>query len=212
MTEATPLPRRAGTGQARLELPITRESLGGHSGRGVGSPRAVRAPPRRRAVHRHFTKSLAAQIGSMLRPISTPLIMGGFEPETVDLVSGAFRDAGFTPMVSGMTAGSQPAAPAGPLREGDAIGVALASGDIDMGATGTITHIDGDRIYAFGHPFYNLGPAAVPDDAGLRLHDPAQPDVVLQDRDDGRNDRHDDSRIARRRSRARSAKARRSCR
>src|SRR6188472_3639537 len=27
MTEATPLPRRAGTGQARLELPITRESL-----------------------------------------------------------------------------------------------------------------------------------------------------------------------------------------
>ena len=99
----------------------------------------------------------------MLRPISVPLIMGGFEPETVDLVSGAFRDAGFTPMVSGMTAGSQPAAaPAGPLREGDAIGVALASGDIDMGATGTVTHIDGDRIYAFGHPFYNLGPAQFP--------------------------------------------------
>ena len=53
-------------------------------------------------------------------------------------------------------------APAGPLREGDAIGVALASGDIDMGATGTVTHIDGDRIYAFGHPFYNLGPAQFP--------------------------------------------------
>src|SRR6476469_492927 len=66
-------------------------------------------------------------------------------------------------MVTGMTAGNQPAAaPAGPLREGDAIGVALASGDIDMGATGTITHIDGDRIYAFGHPFYNLGPAQFP--------------------------------------------------
>ena len=34
-----------------------------------------------------------------------------------------------------------------------------------MGATGTVTHIDGDRVYAFGHPFYNFGPAAVPDDA-----------------------------------------------
>jgi hypothetical protein len=31
-----------------------------------------------------------------------------------------------------------------------------------MGATGTLTHIDGDRVYAFGHPFYNLGPAEFP--------------------------------------------------
>ena len=51
---------------------------------------------------------------------------------------------------------------AGPLREGDAIGVSLVSGDLDMGATGTVTHIDGDRVYAFGHPFYNLGPAEFP--------------------------------------------------
>jgi hypothetical protein len=31
-----------------------------------------------------------------------------------------------------------------------------------MGATGTITHIDGDRVYAFGHPFYGLGPTEFP--------------------------------------------------
>ena len=31
-----------------------------------------------------------------------------------------------------------------------------------MGATGTVTHIDGDRVYAFGHPFYNLGPTQFP--------------------------------------------------
>ena len=161
MTEATPLPRRAGTGQARLELPITRESLAAT----LAAASARLTPFARRPADVQsigISPSAGAQIGSMLRPISVPLIMGGFEPETVDLVSGAFRDAGFTPMVSGMTAGSQPAAPAGPLREGDAIGVALASGDIDMGATGTITHIDGDRIYAFGHPFYNLGPAQFP--------------------------------------------------
>ena len=96
-----------------------------------------------------------------MRPISTPLLMSGFEPEAVDLVSGAFRDAGFTPMLTGAAAGAQNE-PTGPLREGDAIGVALASGDLDLGATGTITHIDGDRIYAFGHPFYNLGPTEFP--------------------------------------------------
>ena len=161
MTDATPLPRRPGTGQARLELPITRESLAAT----LAAASARLTPFARRPADVQsigISPSAGAQIGSMLRPISVPLIMGGFEPETVDLVSGAFRDAGFTPMVSGMTAGSQPTAPAGPLREGDAIGVALASGDIDMGATGTITHIDGDRIYAFGHPFYNLGPAQFP--------------------------------------------------
>jgi hypothetical protein len=31
-----------------------------------------------------------------------------------------------------------------------------------MGASGTITHIDGDKLYAFGHPFFNFGPAAFP--------------------------------------------------
>ena len=32
-----------------------------------------------------------AQLGAMLRPISTPLVMSGFEPDTVDLLAGAFR-------------------------------------------------------------------------------------------------------------------------
>ena len=52
-----------------------------------------------------------------------------------------------------------------PLQPGDAVGVALLTGDFELGATGTVTHVDGDRVYAFGHPLYNLGPDAVPDDA-----------------------------------------------
>jgi hypothetical protein len=38
----------------------------------------------------------------------------------------------------------------------------LVAGDLQMGGTGTVTHIDGDRVYAFGHPFYNLGPTQFP--------------------------------------------------
>jgi hypothetical protein len=161
MKDATPMPRRTGTAQARLELPITRDGLAA----ALASASARISPFARRPADVQsigLANAAGAQIGAMLRPIATPLLLGGFEPETVDLVSGAFRDAGFAPTVTGMSGGTQPAATAGPLREGDAIGVALASGDIDLGATGTVTHIDGDRVYAFGHPFYNLGPAAFP--------------------------------------------------
>jgi hypothetical protein len=42
------------------------------------------------------------------------------------------------------------------------MGVALLTGDFILGATGTVTHIDGDRLYGFGHPMYNLGPTEFP--------------------------------------------------
>ncbi len=162
MKDATTPPRRVGTGQARLELPITREGLTA----ALAAMSARLAPFARRPADVEtigLPAAAGAQLGAMLRPISTPLLMGGFEPDTIDLVSGPFRDAGFTPVVTGMiSAAEQASTSLGPLREGDAIGVSLASGDIDMGATGTVTHIDGDRVYAFGHPLYNLGPTEFP--------------------------------------------------
>ena len=36
------------------------------------------------------------------------------------------------------------------------------SGDLELGATGTVTDVDGNRVYAFGHPFYGLGPTQFP--------------------------------------------------
>jgi SpoIVB peptidase S55 len=162
MKEATSQPaRRARNGQGKIDLPITREGLSAV----LAALSSRLAPFAQRPADVQtigMPAAAGAQLGPMLRPIATPLVMGGFEPAAVDLVSGAFRDAGFTPIVTGRMS-SQPATPAlGPLREGDAVGVSLASGDIDMGATGTITHIDGNRIYAFGHPLYNLGPADFP--------------------------------------------------
>ena len=101
----------------------------------------------------------------MMRPISTPLLMGGFEPEIADFVAGAFRD-GFTPIITG--AGLPEAeAPTGPLREGDAVGVSLIAGDLEMGATGTVTHIDGDRL-RLRSSLLQPRPRRVPDDSRAR--------------------------------------------
>ena len=161
MKDATTMTRRPTNVQARLELPVTRESLAA----ALRSAADRMAPFARRPADVQaigLPATAGAQLGAMLRPISTPLLMSGFEPEAVDLLAGPFRDAGFTPLVTGTSAPPQVWASLPPLREGDPIGVSLISGDVEMGATGTITHIDGDRLYAFGHPFYNLGPAEFP--------------------------------------------------
>jgi hypothetical protein len=163
MKDATagPAKRAARSGQGKIDLPITREGLS--AALAALSSRLAPFAQRPADVQTFGMPAAAgAQLGAMLRPIATPLLMGGFEPNTVDLVAGAFRDAGFTPIVTGLMSSQPATATPGPLREGDAVGVSLASGDIDMGATGTITHIDGDRVYAFGHPLYNLGPAEFP--------------------------------------------------
>jgi hypothetical protein len=97
-----------------------------------------------------------------LRPIATPLIMSGMSAATRDLVNSIFSNAGFAPMLAGSSGGADTPKPSGPLRPGDAVGVSLLGGDADMGATGTVTHVDGTRVYAFGHPFFNLGPTAFP--------------------------------------------------
>jgi SpoIVB peptidase S55 len=160
MKDATGMPKARASQQVRLEMPVTRESLAAAltSTYGRLTPFASR-PADVQAIG--MPASAGAQLGAMMRPIATPLLMGGFEPEIADLIAGAFRESGFSPVMTG-SASDDVASPAEPLREGDAIGVSLVSGDLAMGATGTVTHIDGDRVYAFGHPFYNLGPAEFP--------------------------------------------------
>ena len=100
-----------------------------------------------------------ADLAPALRPIGAAMVLGGFDPE----VGGELRKT--------LNAGAGPQAPsrpatngsaAGPLRPGDAVGMALMRGDLEMGATGTVTHVDGARVYAFGHPFLNMGPTTMP--------------------------------------------------
>ena len=146
--------------QASIELPITPDRLAS----------AIRATYARVAMFADrpadvqslgMPSATGAQMGALLRPIATPLVMTGMGASTSDLVASMFREAGFTPVLSGGSADDDPKSNQ-PLRPGDPIGVSLLGGDGEMGATGTVTHVDGDRIYAFGHPFFNIGPTAFP--------------------------------------------------
>src|SRR5919201_3690445 len=103
------------------------------------------------------------QLGTLLRPIATPLVVSGFEPAIADTLVSAFSEQGFVPMGSASTGPGPGEMPYdGPPKPGDAIGVMFVTGDLQLGGTGTVTHIDGDHVYAFGHPMFNLGPTEFP--------------------------------------------------
>jgi len=103
------------------------------------------------------------RMGAMLRPIAVPMIASGFDASVMDQITPAFAAAGFVPMSNSQSPAVRTAAVnLKPLQPGDAVGVGLLTGDFELGATGTVTHVDGDRVYAFGHPLYNLGPTQFP--------------------------------------------------
>ena len=101
-----------------------------------------------------------ADLAPALRPIGAAMVLGGFDPD----LERRLRDAmsiGPAPGQSPVRAAMRANEPSGTLRGGDPVGVSLVRGDLEMGATGTVTYVDGTKVYAFGHPFLNLGPTTL---------------------------------------------------
>jgi hypothetical protein len=49
-----------------------------------------------------------------------------------------------------------------PLRPGSPLSIAMVTGDFDLSGIGTVTHVEGDRVYGFGHPMFGLGSCQFP--------------------------------------------------
>jgi len=114
--------------------------------------------------------SAAGRVGDASSALSLGAIAAGLRPIGAAMVLGGFEPAVGTPLGQALDArvedrGPQRAAVATsfqPLQPGDPIGVSLVHGDLEIAATGTVTAVDGARVYAFGHPFLELGPTAFP--------------------------------------------------
>ena len=87
--------------------------------------------------------------------LSTPLMAAGFGPNAL-----AFLQTHLKPLkLAPVAVGDPPSDIAfGALEPGSAVGVQLVRGDVSLGALGTVTYVEGDRILAFGHPFLKRGP------------------------------------------------------
>jgi hypothetical protein len=160
--------RRAQVPRAQLTLPVTQEGLRESLREAFTWARPFAESPADVSVI--GTNAVNAGIATLLRPIATPINFSGFDTRTIDPLVSAFRDLGFMPVMAGAaqlgsqssTTSAPSSSSSAPLRPGDPIGVALMNGDLEVGATGTVTEVDGTRVYAFGHPFYGLGPTQFP--------------------------------------------------
>ena len=162
MVDATMMGGAArGTRPVSIALPATPRELLDIWSRDLGRARPFVDEPSQALVVSGAAADLT-RVSAMLRPIAVPMIASGFDAAVMDPLSPTFSAAGFVPMSSSQQGTRLNASEDRPLRPGDAVGVGLLTGDFELGATGTVTHVDGDRVYAFGHPLYNLGPTQFP--------------------------------------------------
>jgi SpoIVB peptidase S55 len=104
-------------------------------------------------------------MGQQMTPIATPVVFGGISQETLAQFSSQLIANGLLPVAGvGGAAAITPLAATNEktLLPGTSVSVQLVRGDYSLAASGTVTFRDGDRIYAFGHPFLSLGSSDMP--------------------------------------------------
>lgn len=101
---------------------------------------------------------------SGLAPIGTPLCFSGWDPGLHTEIASVFGRLGMpaVPVTGGLAGASGRYPGVDRLEPGGAIGLRMIGGDADLVAIGTVTHVDGDRVVAFGHPMIQAGAVAFP--------------------------------------------------
>ena len=132
----------------------------------LGLPEEERLAAFQKIVDARPTLPARAQ-ASLLAPVAT-----GFPAETLARWG---RDLGRLGLPASLVSGELPALPgtalqeaerarpAAPIAPGSAVTALLVDGDLQLGATGTVTRVDGTgHFLAFGHPFLGAGTIELP--------------------------------------------------
>jgi hypothetical protein len=97
----------------------------------------------------------APRLARAARPLVGPLTVGGLSSGTSRLLARASRRAGR--VVLAAPPGPQGGYPAQELRPGSAVSAAISTGDVAVGAAGTVAYRDGQEIFAFAHALDGAG-------------------------------------------------------
>jgi hypothetical protein len=112
---------------------------------------------------RYADASAAKSDSLWLTPLKTPLAGTGMTQHSLDLLAERAGWSGLIPVQGGgVGTRIRDELKHEPLRAGGPMAVALITGDFDLSAIGTVTHVEGDRVYGFGHPFMGMGGCDLP--------------------------------------------------
>ncbi|MCK4323979.1 MAG: hypothetical protein KAW89_05565, partial [Armatimonadetes bacterium] len=112
-----------------------------------------------RVVSTQFDRAFVDAHTLALRPVTTPIFCAGFGDKTVQHLADFFGGYGIEAIAG---PGNMRREIDTELQPGAAMGVQFVSGDFDINSVGTVTHRDGDRLLAFGHPLMKLGQTQLP--------------------------------------------------
>lgn len=99
---------------------------------------------------------------AVMAPVATPLLVRGIGGAALSRLTTALAPLNLVPQQAGAVRAPAGAAASFRLAPGAAVGVALATGDIEMTAVGTLTYVEGEELMAFGHPFMGFGQVEMP--------------------------------------------------
>lgn len=172
-------PSRSGRLERRGEhaqaTAVSTEPNAGHAGYADDANRYDGAPEHYELA-KHALQLEQARSGTIdnqtLRPVSTPLLLGGYSPLGNQIAEKLLGPLGFEPYQAGGAgddAASRTQYEKIGYEDGSAIGVQLVRGDTSAMGLGTVTRVEGDRLVAFGHPMTQAGVTALPTAVGRVL-------------------------------------------
>lgn len=89
-----------------------------------------------------------------LIPLGTPLMAYGFDKASLDYMKSKMTEYNYVPYETAAASGDDVKQP---LKAGGSVAALLVDGDLKLGAIGTVTYVDKDKMVAFGHPFLKRG-------------------------------------------------------
>ncbi len=119
---------------------------------------------RARAPGAAFAAEAAATGGfgdARLEPVAVPLAVSGLSAEALSTVASDLQQLGLVPLRAG-GGGPSLRPEKGHVEPGSAVGVELIRGDMSAVGTGTVTYVDGNHVFAFGHPMLGTGEVELP--------------------------------------------------
>lgn len=96
----------------------------------------------------------SADSAEEIAPLATPLMVSGFSSVAFERLKAELALMNMVPYAAN---GKESRVTKRAIEPGSSIGAVLMRGDFTIGALGTVTYVEGDKMVAFGHPFVQSG-------------------------------------------------------